>query len=358
MATRSKQKSLPGLGDDAADVGRSYRRTEVVAAPIRAKSRPADPRLVGTHEARRYCRLAGLRGRRPFAHFPGVSRPAGDDQPARRACWRCVRLRPRHARPDREEATRRTDLRVRPARRHVPRQIVRPLQGRPRRNAGGAGRPDSEDRTGAASDGRAGSVAARLRSRRRAGDHRAAVRRGRGPVLYRLGRQGLPATDQRPRVGLQHPQRPSVRRGRAQRGLGSSAGPGCRFSGACGRQGRQRAGRRRRSAPRRPPRCWKHTARSTMCWSTPTRFLAPRERRSSRGGRWPCSRANWCGWIAMCRSCPIGTPAAWAGSIISGWPSCSANLAFARSASGPRESTAAADDRTGSIDAQPRPIIN
>ena len=35
----------------------------------------------------------------------------------------------------------------------VSRRDVRPLQGRPRRNAGGAGRPDSEDRTGAARAG-------------------------------------------------------------------------------------------------------------------------------------------------------------------------------------------------------------
>src|SRR5262245_50693818 len=39
MATRSKQKSLPGLGNDPAD-GEGAAKPEVVASPVRAKSRP------------------------------------------------------------------------------------------------------------------------------------------------------------------------------------------------------------------------------------------------------------------------------------------------------------------------------
>ena len=102
-------------------------------------------------------------------------------------------------------------------------------------------------------------------------------------MLHRHRRQGLPATDHRPRRRLQHPQGRGVRRGGARARIGASGrtrssifrrwwatrSTTCR---ACRRSGR-----------RRPRPGSKRTARSTICWTTPPKFPGPKGKKLAEG---------------------------------------------------------------------------
>ncbi len=151
----------------------------------------------------------GLRGRRLFAHFPGVSCAAGNDQPARRADRGDFRLCPR---PDVLAGRKKARLFVGGIRHvgpHVSARIVRGLQRRShrrcptqlaptdrlniRRMLAALGIPVLECEGFEADDILA--TVARL------------VEQAGGHVLAGDRRQRLPAVDFRPSGGLQHSQR-------------------------------------------------------------------------------------------------------------------------------------------------------
>jgi len=185
----------------------------------------------------------GLGHRRQFAHPPGVSRVAGDVQPARRAGRGGLRLRPRLVLHPRRQAAGLLVLRVRSAGQDVsPRDVCR-VQGPP---GGDRRRPRAAVRLDPPTDRRPGNpdLGVRVvRGRRHPGHrgpHRGAARR---PLLPGHGRQGLPATDHRPGEDLQHPQEPGARPRGPQGRLGDRARAGGRLPGPGGRPDRQRARR-------------------------------------------------------------------------------------------------------------------
>ena len=151
------------------------------------------------------------------------------------------------------------------------------LQGRARRNAGRAGRPDSEDRASAGG-------AWRFRfSRAKASRPTTCWPRSPGSATKRARTAFIVTGDKdcrqliTDRVAVYNIRKNQVFDAAALRaGVGRRARPGRRFSGARGRQGRQRAGRARHRPEDGPDSCSKPTARSTICWSTPAKCRAPK----------------------------------------------------------------------------------
>ena len=103
-----------------------------------------------------------------------------------------------------------------------------------------------------------------------------------GQCFIVTGRQGLPATDHRPREDLQHPQERALRPRRAEGRLGHHAEAGRRFPGPGGRFGRQRA---RRAADR--PETGPAVARTIR--HARGRARQPRPRSPAPSGRRTCA---------------------------------------------------------------------
>ncbi len=182
MASRSKQRSLPGLDQDAPREETSG--NEVMVSTPRAKDQgddaPAGRESEPCDEPQQPVDIKGWNVYVVDAHslifqvfhaLPEMSSPRGEQVGAVFGFVRDMLYLIEEKKPDALICA--FDL----SGPDVSRRTVRRLQGRPRRNAGRAGRPDPQDRARAGGAGDSRSRVRRLRGRRRAGHRRPDVRR-------------------------------------------------------------------------------------------------------------------------------------------------------------------------------------